>query len=125
MSVKVKSNAKQVSLLIKAAGKQIEKNAEKIVARSAARIQTKAQKYPSPPPNSTYRRTNTLKSGWRQEVEGLSAQVFNRVEYAVYVQGFSGQAEVHQGRWQTDEDLARQEMKLLQKEIDSELLKGL
>lgn len=67
--------------------------------------------YPPPLAGSTYVRTNRLRDGWepigpfatnRQGTAGI----VNGVEYADYVMG-DRQAAVHAGRWQTAEQIAR------------------
>ena len=68
--------------------------------------------YPAPPMNSSYRRTGTLGRSWTTKVtpgvDGIVGEIGTDVPYAPFVQGGSGprqQAWMHQGRWQTDEQV--------------------
>lgn len=73
-------------------------------------IQERIKEYPPPPPNSTYIRTYNLQNSWQKQLM-LSGNVLGKVEsggpdYNVYVQDRERQAAVHQGRWQTRQDVA-------------------
>ncbi len=69
--------------------------------------------YPAPPVGSSYRRTGTLGRSWTTTVtpssDGITGEIGNNVRYAPYVQGGPqsdpDQAWMHQGRWQTDEQV--------------------
>lgn len=72
--------------------------------KAAERSLTKLRQYPPRRLNSPYRRTFTLRSGWR--VSSFSPfggrSVSNSVPYTQYVQGDSAgemQAWMHRGRW--------------------------
>ncbi|MCA9367181.1 HK97 gp10 family phage protein [Candidatus Kaiserbacteria bacterium] len=77
--------------------------------RAGARIRTELAKYPPPPPNSTYRRTGKLGRSWTHRVNvnliTTTALIGNNTPYAPDVQGEGMQAEVHQGRWQTEKQV--------------------
>jgi hypothetical protein len=68
--------------------------------------------YP-PPTGGKYQRTGDLGRGWtdgetmfpRSEPTMIEALRENSVSYGPYVQGAEDQAEVHQGRWKTVDDL--------------------
>ena len=65
--------------------------------------------YP-PPISATYVRTYQLQRGWERAVpimrsDGATMNLINSVSYAGYVQG-EDQAKVHQGRWQTVQEIA-------------------
>ena len=82
------------------------------VANAGAQLlRAEMRRYPPKPAGSTYRRTNTLKHGWTEKVtgdrSGWLAVVGNRVKYAPYVQDATRQAEIHQGRWQTVQSVAK------------------
>jgi hypothetical protein len=74
-------------------------------------LRQKMATYPPPPAGSTYVRTMTLQGGWQSLVlAGNRLGVLsNPVSYGPYVQGAEDQAAVHQGRWQTDEQVAEDE----------------
>jgi len=73
-------------------------------------LKKRMQEYPAPPAGSTYVRTYNLRGGWHLAtvVSGnILGRVWNEgVEYADYVQQESTQAEIHQGRWQTEVQVA-------------------
>ena len=82
------------------------------VATSAADLlRAEMRKYPPPPPNSTYRRTGTLGKSWAKNVhrssDGWLSIIGTRLKYAPYVQDETRQAEIHQGRWQTIQSVAK------------------
>ena len=79
-----------------------EKARRKALSIAAGKVQRMIRKYPPPPPNSTYIRTNRLHDGWKTETKKDHARVFNGVSYAPFVQGEAMQAQIHQGRWVTD-----------------------
>ena len=81
------------------------------VQTQADRVMGLMKVYPPQPPQSTYRRTDQLKHGWnvKSENSGLRAIIGNAVEYGPYVQDEEMQAWMHQGRWQTDSQIAEQE----------------
>ena len=76
--------------------------------------------YPSPPADSTCKRTLTLARSWfippfEQTADGLTGRVVNNgnltrtrsgVPYARYVQDREMQAYMHRGRWDTYQDIA-------------------
>lgn len=67
------------------------------------------REYPPPPPNSTYIRTFNLQNSWRKQNilrEDILGRIFSdHPNYNKYVQSRPDQAQVHQGRWQTVEDV--------------------
>ena len=73
---------------------------------SAAKVligneRTGLQHYPNARSGSLYKRTYTLRFGWKatQWGDGTSIRVTNDVPYAPFVQGNNTQAWMHQGRW--------------------------
>lgn len=72
-------------------------------------LTSELKKYPPPPPNSSYRRTGTLGRRWtfqvRRNLYGVKVIAGNNTSYAPDVQDPDQQAPVHQGRWQTTEDV--------------------
>lgn len=66
-----------------------------------------------PPAGSRYVRTYRLRNSWQENII-LSGSVLGRLEsfgvhYAPYVQDDAQQASVHRGRWQTRQQVAREE----------------
>lgn len=80
-----------------------------------ALLQGRLATYPSPPENSSYRRTTTLGPSWNmgQPVSlaggGIQGVIGTKLTYAPYVMGHGQQARIHQGRWPTEEQIAREE----------------
>lgn len=71
-----------------------------------------AAEYPPPPSGSGYVRTRTLGRLWHQARPQISAQgqildarIGNATSYGPYVQDPDRQAWMHQGRWQTTDDV--------------------
>lgn len=73
-------------------------------------LKERLQKYPPPPPNSTYTRTGNLGNSWEQVIvlsgNALTAKVQSLIGYGQWVQDQIKQAPVHQGRWQTIQSVA-------------------
>ena len=68
-------------------------------------------------PNSAYVRTKTLgrtwaaaQPAWTPVGSGFEASIVNKTPYASEVQGQEDQAQVHQGYWQTDEQVVEARM---------------
>lgn len=76
-------------------------------------LREKLRIYPPPPPASTYQRTMRLKNSWRSVVVmvgGVLGRVTSQgVPYNIYVQDRRSQATIHQGRWQTVQDVEESE----------------
>ena len=84
------------------------------------KIRKALQKYPPPPPNSTYRRTEKLKRSWRESAVtftrgSISAMVYSdgsartkRGPYERWVMDANQQARVHRGRWHTTKSVEEQ-----------------
>ena len=99
--------------------------------RAGARLRTELAKYPPPPPNSTYRRTGKLGRSWTHRVNvnlvTTTALIGNNTPYAPDVQGEGMQAEIHQGRWQTEKEVLDNNADYIVEEVGArldELLKG-
>lgn len=76
-------------------------------------LKRRMQDYPPPPAGSKYVRTYRLRNSWQEDII-LSGNVLGRLEsvnvpYAPYVQDEQHQAQIHQGRWQTRQQVAREE----------------
>lgn len=89
-----------------------------------AQLNTDLAIYPSPPPDSTYRRTGTLGRTWTHEEEfglmHIKTALGNVMPYARFVQDEEYQADVHQGRWQTTKDvLEKREQWIVQQILDA------
>lgn len=86
---------------------------EDVVAAAMEDIGKDAANYPPPPPNSTYRRTDTLGKGWT-DAQPVSTQTGNTLltvltngtPYGAWVQGADDQAQIHRGRWRTTDQIA-------------------
>lgn len=84
-----------------------------VITEAARNLQNAMRRYPPKPPQSTYDRTGKLGQSWTREVMrggrggGWVAQIGTRLKYAPYVQDETRQAEVHQGRWQTIQSVAK------------------
>lgn len=87
-----------------------------------------ARNYPPPPPGSKYVRTDKLKNSWRMSpitgVATIRASVYSNGtanagygDYAPYVMGQGRQAGIHQGRWKTDADIARETTKDVKRKL--------
>lgn len=76
--------------------------------RIGAQFTAYMAKYPPERPGQTYRRTKTLGRTWTHVVQksllGVSTIVGNVTPYAPDVQSIERQADIHKGRWQTDQD---------------------
>lgn len=81
--------------------------------RGVFRLHAGMAKYPAQRAGSSYRRTGTLGRRWTSVVtesaNGLVGTVGNNTSYGPWVQSSMFQAAVHQGRWQTDQDVATKE----------------
>ena len=77
------------------------------------------QVYPPELPNQRYRRTYALRGSWRKRRAGPTTMHIEsmNVGYAPYVMGDGRQARIHQGRWNTDEQIARQYEPILQRRL--------
>lgn len=74
-------------------------------------------RYPKPPPDSTYIRTGTLGRLWTSEPPTITGNersiigyIGNKTPYGPYVQDEVDQANVHRGRWQTNEQVVKASM---------------
>lgn len=83
--------------------------------RSVLKLQRDMADYPPQRPGSSYVRTGTLGRTWTTRVTklfgGLEGRAGNVTRYAPDVQSKRFQARVHQGRWQTDEQVLNKNMK--------------
>lgn len=99
--------------------------------RSVFRLQAAMAKYPTQRAGSNYRRTGTLGRRWTTKVaqngDKLIGTVGNSTSYGPFVQSAMFQAAVHQGRWQTDEQVVEKERPAIvddfKRTIDKELAK--
>lgn len=78
--------------------------------RAVARMRDAMAIYPPQRSGSAYRRSGTLGRRWTTRVtersDGLEGKVGNNTSYGPFVQSQMFQATVHQGRWQTDQQVA-------------------
>ena len=100
-------------ILMRCKGFQKQLNSELRKAQAVVRRSLVAQLtvYPPPPPNSTYTRTYALQRGWERAVpildnDGAVMRLINAVSYEPFVQDNASQADVHQDRWQTTQQIA-------------------
>ena len=98
---------------LKQDGANILEIVEKPIDRGAFRVEAALKVYPSPPANSSYRRTGTLGRRWTtrpyRQAGLVGREVGNNTWYGPYVQSQQTQARVHQGRWSTDEQAIRRQ----------------
>lgn len=74
--------------------------------------------YPPQRSGSSYVRTGTLGRRWVTEpvkhiAEGLQGTIGNNTPYGPWVQSSAFQAYMHRGRWQTDQDVVREEQQFI------------
>jgi hypothetical protein len=95
------------------------------------RVEGGMKPYPAPPPNSTYvrgapPRSEKLGSRWTsRSISGpgwVGREVGNNASYGPWVQSRELQARVHQGRWQTDEDVIREALPLTVRDVERALV---
>lgn len=90
---------------------------ERPMQRAMLRIENRIKEYPVPPARSTYVRTGTLGRRWVTKVnklrDGVEGRIGNNTEYAPWVQSRRFQAAIHQGRWQTAEDVLTEELQTI------------
>lgn len=91
-------------------------------------VYTAISPYPPPPPQSTYRRTNTLGRRWTKETRsipnGFEGRVYNDTEYARWVQGGQSQTAVHKRTgWKTDDSVAQDKAREVQAIVDQAISK--
>jgi len=77
------------------------------------RATLKSEKYPPKLPNQKYIRTGNLANRWAVQDNAI----INRAKYAGYVVGKGTQAEIHQGRWWTMQDVVNRESPKLVKSL--------
>lgn len=79
--------------------------------KALAYVHSRVPPYPSPPPDSTYRRTGTLGRSITTQVRELGTQMVGvigtNVVYAPYVIDEKRQAAMHSGRWWTLQAVVR------------------
>lgn len=95
----------------KAFQKQLNSELRKAQATIRKSLVSQLSAYPAPPPNSKYTRTFALQRGWERAVpilekDGAVMRLINSVTYEPLVQDNASQAQVHQDRWQTTQEIA-------------------
>jgi len=103
-------NEEQYQRLLRDFDRTLDRYLRKAGKQSAYVIQAKAQRYPPPPPDSSYRRTGTLGRRWAvtgptATVSEVKTIVENPTSYGPFVMGETEQAAVHRGRWPTTQRL--------------------
>lgn len=144
MSVQIKG----LDALIRKLGKaQAIQTLEKPMTRSLLRIQSRMQEYPpqlSPRQGPAragasrrsvarlrqpYKRTGTYGKRWVTRMtkagEGLVGKIGNNVQYSPYVGSAQFQARVHQGRWNTDDQVVKEESGAIVADFAREIDKAL
>lgn len=90
--------------------------------RSVYRLQRDMAQYPPARPGSSYIRTGTLGRRWTTQVtetsDGLTGKTGNNTSYGPFVQSQMFQAAVHQGRWQTDEQVLERNREAIQADFE-------
>lgn len=76
-----------------------------------------------------YRRTGRYRKGWTTKItkagNGLQGKVGNNVAYGPWVGSAQFQAKIHQGRWNTDDKIVRQEQPGILADFQAEVDKAL
>ena len=94
--------------------KQYQRVVKSTLREATKVIKADLQEYPPEIPDTPYIRTGKLGQGWTsrvtQKAGWIVGVVGNRIGYAPYVQDRARQAEVHQGRWKTAQDVAQDKM---------------
>lgn len=95
---------------------------EPVFDRTGARMVGRMHLTPSPPPNSTYRRTGTYARRWtfepRRTLFSVGVEVGNITDYGPYVGDPELQAEIHRGRWGTTADAIEAETPAILDDIE-------
>jgi hypothetical protein len=90
--------------------------------RSVYRLQRDMAQYPPARPGSSYIRTGTLGRRWTTQVtetaDGLTGKTGNNTSYGPFVQSQMFQAAVHQGRWQTDQQVMDRNRESIQADFE-------
>lgn len=99
------------------------------MVRAVARLHRDMADYPPQRPGSSYVRTGTLGRRWITRIDtihgGLQGSVGNNTIYAPLVQSERFQANVHRGRWQTDEMVAERNRAAIVADFEDEIRKAL
>lgn len=89
--------------------------------RIGLKLTTDLKRYPPEPSGSTYRRTGLLGRRWTFKVSaglfGVSVIAGNNTIYGPWVQSEAQQAWMHEGRWQTDEEVLEANTDYIEKEV--------
>lgn len=111
----VKATHRSTSLLRQRLGKYPAKSTGKMVFKSAKQRRFFFAALREGKIQIPYRRSGTLGRRWYSRVNvggGMAGDVAgfvgNLTPYARYVQGFSEQAPIHKGNWQTEQDVAHE-----------------
>ena len=90
--------------------------------RSVYRLQRDMAQYPPARPGSSYIRTGTLGRRWTTQVtetaDGLTGKTGNNTSYGPFVQSQMFQAAVHQGRWQSDQQVMDRNRESIQADFE-------
>lgn len=93
----------------------------KTMLRAVIRIQARMMEYPAGRTGSSYVRTGTLGRRWTTDVtptgNDLIGKVGNNTTYGPFVQSEMFQAAIHEGRWQTDAQVMREESPAIESEF--------
>ena len=118
-NIEIKGVTDAIQSLLKV-DKAIRLDFVKTMSKATGIVNHKAQEYAPKLPGQKYIRTYKLKRGWRTEkATATRGIVANRgVPYAQYVQSSKSQAEIHQGRWNTEKDIVKQAEDKVQKLFD-------
>jgi len=119
-------------LLAQYSGSELNDKLRPAMERSLELVRGEMADYPPPPPGSTYirggPRSEKLGQRWttaRPVISnisgGLEGKIGNNASYAPWVQNRQFQARVHQGRWQTDEDVLERNERRIRQEFEDAL----
>ncbi len=110
----------------KQAPEVVQAEAEAAAVQSLVQLKPDLEDYPPELPNQKYIRTYALQSGWAEAEpvftpmsSGFEAMLTNPTDYGPYVQDKDWQASIHQGRWQTTEDVVKRHASDMQANLDA------
>lgn len=115
-NISISVDAANVSALLSRAPERISLAMRGSMEDATTFVLARVRRYPPQRPGSGYIRTGTLNRSWSKRVEGSGLNIRGTVgsngamaPYNRLVQSRRDQAIIHQGRWQTIEDVAEQE----------------
>lgn len=130
MRLSVQFDGEIVRKGLEALGDAVPKIGRQRIRTIMNRIVRRMQAYPPERPGQKYKRTGRLFYSWKIEEIGQGYRVENTAKrrgrgYAGYVVGNAygtGQAWMHKGRWLLVRDVTEEELKVLPKELEGDIV---